>query len=124
MREINILANALVGEFGSAQRAADEARLVVRRARLGPGVRGLYLPARGGRRRGILLLGVGMGRNDREYLLLCALGHHFLRHRALPWYPYLESGPGYPDARARLEAAAFADAFARSLPRRRLTLVR
>ena len=56
MRDIHILAQALAGEFGSAQRLADELRLVVRREDVGPGVTGLYVPPRGRRRRALLLL--------------------------------------------------------------------
>ena len=111
MREINILAHALAGEFGSAQRVADEARIVIRRERLGRGVRGLYLPTRGRRLRAILLLSRDLDALQRDELLRLALGHHFLRHRALPWYQYLDGGRCTADERAGREAALFAAAF-------------
>jgi len=117
MRDINILAVALAVQFGSAQRLADELRLVVRRDDLGHEVRGLYLPPRGRRRRALLLLAPDVTAEERRLLLTRALGHHFLRHRALPWYGYDVAGARFTDSRAADEAALFAREFeAAALP--------
>lgn len=118
MRDINILAVALAVQFGSAQRLADELRLVVRRDDLGREVRGLYLPPRGRRRRAMLLLAPDVAADERRRLLTHALGHHFLRHRSLPWYGYDTDGARFTDSRAADEAALFAREFeATVLPR-------
>ena len=125
MRAINIVARSLAGEFGGALRALDEAHVHVRRRRLAPGTRGLFLPLTPQRPIAGLLLAHDVTAAERERLLTLALGHHLLRHRTLDCYPYLATGPAFDDARARAEAAAFADAFTAALPpARRLRLVR
>ncbi len=119
-REIRTLAAALAGEFGTAQRVADEVRMHVRRARL-VRARGIYFPPADGRPHAALLLSRDVLEDERRVLLTRAVAHVFLRHRARGSYSYGPRGPLYDAPRDWLEVELFAEAFAaRSRPALRL----
>lgn len=115
-REIRTLAAALAGEFGSAQRVADEVRMRVRRATL-VRARGIYFPPGDERPHPSLLLARDLGDGERSALVLRAVAHVFLRHRAHGSYSYGRDGPLYDAPREQLEVSLFVEEFlARAKP--------
>lgn len=108
-REIRSMASALAGEFGTPQRVADEIRLHVRRTDL-IDLRALYYPPDETRVRAALLLDTSVTSEERTLLLLHAIAHAFLRHRARGYYEYGTSGL-YDAPREQAEVTLFAQAF-------------
>lgn len=110
-----MLAAALAAEFGHPVRVADEARFIIRRARLGDAV-GMYVPPPlGSGRPGLVLDTLTTGR-DREAMFALAIGHHFMRHRTLRRYTYSRNGAMFVLPEEESEAREFAAAFLRAMP--------
>lgn len=109
------MASALAGESGSAVRAADELRFLLRRDELG-GPRAIYVPATTRTRRPILLLAPIVSGFERELFIVKAVGHLMLRHRSLREYAYDVDGAMYESPLEALEVEVFADAFVSALP--------
>lgn len=108
LREIRTQAAALAGEFGSAQRLADEVRLLVRRAPLVE-ARGIYLAPQDHRPRPALLLHREVRGDELTRLLVRAIAHDFLRHRGR--FAYGSDGPLYDAPREQREVELFASEF-------------
>jgi len=114
VHEVRFIAAAIAGEAHSAQRAADELRILTSRDHL-DGHAGVFVPARLGGRPLLLLAPTTRG-PARDRLLTAAVAHVALRHHALRAYPYAATGPAYASPTEAREAAVFADAFVSALP--------
>ncbi|MEZ4552519.1 MAG: hypothetical protein R3B59_01275 [Dehalococcoidia bacterium] len=111
-RRVRILAAALASEFRSPVRAADEARFVVRRRPLDPGVIGIYVPPPSAAGRPFLLLDDGTQGADRLAMYTLAIAHYYLGHRALAGYVYGRSSCAlFLDPVAEEEARVFVSGF-------------
>lgn len=115
VREVQVLARALAGEFGSPIRAADELRMAIVRDELDPRDRAIYLPPSLGAARPTILIAKAVIGWERERFVTLALAHHLLRHRRLSTYAWGESGPRFTSPIEAREADYFAECFSLAL---------